>query len=199
MTFEIFASYSHHDARFVKPLIKFLQPTGVPVFRDEDAIVPGKKWAVEIAAAIKDCRLLYLFWCSHSAFSEEVRKEYEHALALKKAVVPVLLDDTALPATLKEYQWVDLRSALGAHQQVIEQKLSREEGLERQRLNREAHGYRDSEHGYFGGDFARDGWEPREGGYVRRVTVAQEISVEAIQRAGAVLLADLSARALQTG
>jgi hypothetical protein len=194
MNFEIFASYSHRDARFVKPLVKFLQPTGAPVFRDEDSIPPGTKWAVRIAAAIQDCRLLYLFWCNHSASSDEVRKEYEQALALNKDIVPVLLDDTPLPEALREYQWVDLRVALGAHEQVAEQRMSVAEGREQQRLDREEHGYKQGRDGYFGGNFARMGWQLSGDEYVRKVMVELEIPEIALHRAGDALQAHLSAR-----
>ncbi len=52
-SFEIFASYSHKDVRIVKPMIQYLLPTGCLVFRDEEAIRPGKKWTVVIAEAIE--------------------------------------------------------------------------------------------------------------------------------------------------
>lgn len=194
MNFEIFASYSHRDTRFVKPLLKFLQPTGVPVFRDEDAIIPGKKWAVVIASAIKDCRLLYLFWCNHSAASAEVRKEYEQALALNKDVVPVLLDDTPLPGILAEYQWVDLRSVLGEHEQVIEQKVKHEERQEPSRNDHDMRNYKRGRDSSASRESARKGHSFEENYNNRTITVDKDIPIEALKHAGEMLFEDLSAR-----
>jgi hypothetical protein len=196
--FEIFASYSHCDARFVQPMMKLLLPTGATVFRDADAIQPGKKWAAVIADAIEQCRVLYLFWCNHSAGSSEVRKEYEQAISLNKDVVPVLLDDTPLPTGLKAYQWVDLREVIGRHEDEVEQSMTLDEGRERQRLDREAHGYSRHEDGYFAGEFWRKGWNERDGQYVRQLRLERDIPEAALRRAAAVLGAHLQDRLQRT-
>jgi hypothetical protein len=48
----VFASYSRTDVHLVSSLIGFLDVVDVPVFRDEQSIKPGKKWRVEIDAAL---------------------------------------------------------------------------------------------------------------------------------------------------
>ncbi|MBK6285627.1 MAG: toll/interleukin-1 receptor domain-containing protein [Draconibacterium sp.] len=103
LKYEIFASYSHHDVKIVKPIIQLLKPS-VNVFIDGEAIIPGLKWAVVIGNAIQDCRLMYVFWCNHSSRSVEVKKEYDQAISLDKDIVPVLIDNTPLPKKLKNYQ-----------------------------------------------------------------------------------------------
>lgn len=189
--FEIFVSYSHRDDKVVKPLVQLLRPTGATIFRDEDAIPPGKQWEVVVTKAVQACRLVYVFWCNHSATSPEVRKEYEQAISLDKDIVPVLLDDTALPTNLKAYQWVDLRDVIGKHEEAVEQVISLEEGIERQRLDREAHGYGKNVHGYFGGDFARQGWVERQGKYIRKLTVERNVPDAALRRAAELLSAEI--------
>ena len=158
LSFEIFTSYSHCDARFVKPLIQYLLPTGSSVFLDKEAIIPGKKWALVISEAIEGCRVMYVFWCSHSASSLEVQKEYEYAISLNKDIVPVLLDNKPLPISLKEYQWIDLRDVIGQHEKVIKQSIPVKEALERQRLDRGKHEYGIGQDGIHGGDFWRQGY-----------------------------------------
>jgi hypothetical protein len=74
-----------------------------------------------IAAAIEDCRLMWVFWCSHSQVSREVQEEYLRAVALEKEAVPILLDSTPLPKPLSDFQWIDMRPALGFHDGVIQQ------------------------------------------------------------------------------
>jgi hypothetical protein len=197
--FEIFASYSHLDARFVKPLLAYLRPTGAAVFRDEDAIQPGRKWATVIADAIEACRVMYLFWCHHSASSDEVRKEYEKAIGLHKDIVPVLLDDTPLPPNLQEYQWVDFRVVIGKHEDVVEQSISLSEGRERQRVDREARGDDkgrwDTSAGYFGGGtLQREGWTEHEGRYVRTLVSPRDIPDAALHQAAQLLSANLETR-----
>lgn len=194
MNFDIFVSYSHADAAVVQPLTRFLLPTGATVFRDEDAIAPGTRWELRIAQAIRDCRVLYLFWCCHAGQSAFVRSEVDQALALGKAIVPVRLDDTPLPAALGAFQWVDLRPVIGTHEEVVEQRISRSEGEQRQRLDREAHGGGPGRHGYFDGDFARDGWTLEGDEYRRRVTVQRPIAADALARAGSLLEADIVQR-----
>ncbi len=190
-TLEIFASYSHRDEKFVKPMIQYLRPTGAVVFRDGDAIPPGKKWAVVIAEAIEGCRIMYIFWCAHSANSGEVRKEWERAIFLRKDIVPVLLDDTPLPGNLAEYQWVDLRVVIGKHEDVVEQTLSRKEGRVHQQLDRELRAGVDE---YYDGDFFRQGWQERDNKYVRKARVVRPIPDAAVHEAAALLSEDLERR-----
>lgn len=111
----IFISYSRHDAALVGPLTQLLRATGGGVFRDMESIQPGTKWRVAISDAIDSCQTFLLFWCAHSARSQEVKVEYGQALALSRPVVPVLLDQSVLPPELAEYQAIDLGGALGDH------------------------------------------------------------------------------------
>jgi hypothetical protein len=112
--YQIFVSYSHDDAWLVEKLVQFLQATGMSIFRDEESIKPGKNWAVVISSAIEGSRRVYLFWCLHSARSNEVRKEYDAAIGSKKDIVPILLDETPLPQELAVYQAIDFRDLFGS-------------------------------------------------------------------------------------
>ena len=106
----VFASYSRVDGRLVTQLLGLFAAVDVPVFRDEQSVKPGQKWRIAIDEAIEQCQTILVFWCEHAAQSSEVRSEYEHAIALGKRVVPVLMDQTALPPNLGQYQGLDLRS-----------------------------------------------------------------------------------------
>jgi TIR domain-containing protein/PASTA domain-containing protein len=107
--YRIFISYSREDAAFVQPVVKLLRTGDEEVFFDIDSVRAGSRWRQQLDAALKDARLLIVFWCLHSSGSTEVSREYEAAIAAEKDVVPVLLDWTPLPATLSAFQWVDLR------------------------------------------------------------------------------------------
>jgi hypothetical protein len=106
----VFASYSRKDALLVRQLLSLYRAIDVPTFIDEQSIKPGQKWRVEIDAALEQCQTILVFWCEHAVQSPEVRSEYERAVSLGKRVVPVLIDDTALPPDLGQYQGVDLRT-----------------------------------------------------------------------------------------
>lgn len=105
----LFVSYATRDEAIVKPLVDLLRVTKAEVFRDKDSIRPGQLWRNVIQDSVKGCSEFILFWCAHSAVSNEVRQEYELALQLDKLVVPVLLDGTALNDELSKRQFIDMR------------------------------------------------------------------------------------------
>jgi hypothetical protein len=105
----LFVSYARHDEAIVKPLVALLRVAKPEVFRDEDSIHPGDVWQKVIRDAIERCTEFVLFWCSHSAISSEVEREYKLALHLDKRVVPVLLDGSDLNESLRERQVIDMR------------------------------------------------------------------------------------------
>jgi hypothetical protein len=117
--YKFFVSYSRVDQSQVDYLISFLRVATEKVFRDTMNIPPGSIWSSETAKAIKNCETVLLFWCKHSAASDEVRKEFTKAIELKRKVVPVLLDETILPIELSMFQGVDLRDS--EHDQWLEE------------------------------------------------------------------------------
>ena len=116
----VFISYSRNDVAFITPIVRLLRTAiaGVSsasgnqwklVFQDIDNIDPGGEWEKKIDEAIARAERMFVFWCTHSATSNQVRREYELGFQLAKVVVPVLLDDTPLPADLSRINGVDLR------------------------------------------------------------------------------------------
>jgi hypothetical protein len=116
--YRVFVSYSRMDVRIVVPLVQLLRVIDERVFRDLDSIPPGSLWRANLSSAIDGCQLLLVFWCRHASSSGEVETEYRQAIAQKKSVVPIILDNTNLTAELSEYQAIDLRQMLGDHQEV---------------------------------------------------------------------------------
>jgi hypothetical protein len=100
---KIFFCYSRSHRKTIHRLASFLNLV-TPVFLDAKNISPGTKWRDEIDGEIKYCTLFYLFWCKHSSCSDEVRREYKVALHEKKTIIPILLDETGLPAEIEEIQ-----------------------------------------------------------------------------------------------
>jgi hypothetical protein len=111
--FRIFVSYSHYDAALVRPVVQLLRATrGGLVFQDADSLRVGRPWRPQIRKAVKAAHLVAVFWCAHSATSDEVRKEYEEGLAHRKDLMPILFDSTPLPEPLGAFHGIDFR-ALG--------------------------------------------------------------------------------------
>jgi hypothetical protein len=117
----IFVSYSREDETYITQIVKLLRTAiaGVPsvegnqwefVYQDTDHLTPGSDWENDINKAIALAERMFVFWCEHSAISEQVRREYKFAQDLEKTVIPVLIDGTALPADLSRIHGVDLRA-----------------------------------------------------------------------------------------
>ncbi|MDQ3773979.1 MAG: toll/interleukin-1 receptor domain-containing protein [Pseudomonadota bacterium] len=115
----VFVSYSHADAPLVAPVVKLLRVNKSLVFQDIDSIQPGKRWRSELAKALAEAHLVVVFWCDHARRSNEVSKEWKAAIEQRKDLLPLLLDATPLPPEL-EFQWIDLREAVGASHSSID-------------------------------------------------------------------------------
>lgn len=110
---KVFISYSREDKEFIAPIVKFIRALrGNLVFQDIQDILAGKPWEDQLNEALDNAKLVVVFWCSHSAKSEFVKKEYERAILENKDVLPVLLDNTPVEESLARYQWVDFREFL---------------------------------------------------------------------------------------
>ena len=109
---DVFISYSRSDRRRVRPLVDLLRGGGLTAFRDEDSITAGTPWEAALDQSIESARTVFVFWSEAAADSKAVQREYRRAIKLKKKVVPVLLDDTRLPPSLRRLQWIDLRDLM---------------------------------------------------------------------------------------
>ncbi|HEU4454764.1 MAG TPA: toll/interleukin-1 receptor domain-containing protein [Longimicrobium sp.] len=114
MEFRVFISYSRKDLHLIEPVVDLLRATRDMVFHDVDTIRPGKRWRAELDEALVDTNLLVVFWCRHAAGSKYVREEYEAAMAKGKDVLPLLIDDTPLPPSLADFQFIDFRPFIGS-------------------------------------------------------------------------------------
>lgn len=107
---DIFISYSSEDRKCIEPIVGLVKAMrGDSVFQDYVDIRAGERWGQQLAQALQRCKTILVFWCTHSAASEWVRKEYEAGLAAGKEIIPLLLDDTKLPELLRPLQRLDFR------------------------------------------------------------------------------------------
>ena len=111
---KVFVSYSRHDEALVKPLAGLLGVAAEDaVFLDVASIEPGAKWKDTIDGALRESSVFVLCWCCEAEKSQFIGHEIALALAGgRKRLVPVLFCSTPLPASLSDYQWIDLRTQI---------------------------------------------------------------------------------------
>ena len=105
----VFISYARHDLSPVLQLERALQAHGIIVWRDQESIYGGQQWpkAIGEAIAANDCFLLV--WSKSATQSHFVEFEWNSAIALRKTILPCLLDDTPLPPTLSAINAIDVK------------------------------------------------------------------------------------------
>ena len=97
----VFLSYSRDDLPFIEQLEGQLKNhSEISIWRDQDKIYGGQKWPKVLGEAIADQDVFLLAWSKNSAVSDWVEFEWTTAIALKKTIIPCLLDSTTLPPSL---------------------------------------------------------------------------------------------------
>ena len=105
----IFVSYSRHDLERVDGLVGKLENAGIRVWLDRDDIKAGRTWRAQIVQAIDTCDAFVLMLSSHSAVSDNVRKEIDLAQDSGRTVFILRLEPVPkLPAEMR-YQLVGLQ------------------------------------------------------------------------------------------
>jgi serine/threonine protein kinase len=100
----VFVSYSRENEDLVLPLVRLLKASGQQVFVDVQDLEYGEDRKIQVAEAIQQSRRFLLFWSRSSQSSPLVREEWQLALATKGCgIVPVVLDQTPLPAELEGF------------------------------------------------------------------------------------------------
>jgi len=98
--YDVFISYRRADAALVEPLRNELQGMGYRVFFDTQSIEVADDWKGRLQHAIAGSRTLVLCWSESASQSPIVTFEYSSARALRKPVMPWMLDHTPLPVML---------------------------------------------------------------------------------------------------
>ena len=104
LTVLIYARADHDHAERARRLLRVLEP----VWIDRD-LVPGTPWRAEIGRRICRADRVMVLWSAYAAASVEVGAEWRHAAACGRRLVPVMLDETPMPAELGARQAVDWR------------------------------------------------------------------------------------------
>ena len=109
---DVFISYSQKDSYVVDNVLRTLEEENISYYIDKDAIVGGEL-VVEILAELIDCCHVLLFFGSNNSYqSKWAMKEVSYAFREKKGqnILPVIIDPTPLPNSLKFLFHVSLRN-----------------------------------------------------------------------------------------
>jgi hypothetical protein len=109
--FDAFLSYAREDEDRIGPVQRALEQLNVRVWRDTGQIRPGDIWLKNIEIGLRQSDCVVLFNSQHALASEWVRREWNVALALNKRIVPVRLDDDAIPLLLTTIEFIDMRES----------------------------------------------------------------------------------------
>lgn len=108
---DIFLSYAHEDRRRVRPIVELLESEGWTIWWDR-GIQPGTPWEPELEKELAHSRAIVVVWSEASKESEWVHREAQAGIE-KGALVPLLIDPDALPATFAHIQASDLSAWRG--------------------------------------------------------------------------------------
>lgn len=115
----VFVSYSRNDLESVVTLENQLASSQISFWRDQEQIYGGDRWPKVLGEAIAANDVVLLVWSKHSAASYYVEFEWCTALALKKYIIPWLLDQTPLPHSLMATNGLDASAGEPALKQLI--------------------------------------------------------------------------------
>ena len=111
---DVFVSYGHGDAEWVRVLAGNLHRAGFEVFLDEWELVGGDRVTGRLEEGIRDSANGVLVVSPHALSRPWVREEYEALLRQAveqpgRRLIPVLYADAELPVFLANRLWVDFR------------------------------------------------------------------------------------------
>ena len=122
----IFLCHSSGDKEAVRKLYQRLLADRFNPWLDEQDLLPGQEWDLEIARAVRSSAVV-LVCLSRSAVNKAgyVQKEIKYALDVAAEqpegaifMIPVRLEECDVPDRLKQWQWVDVFGGLGYSQIV---------------------------------------------------------------------------------
>ncbi len=105
---KVFISYSTHDIEFARSVSCALRNTGFEAFLAEESWSPGQDHD-HLRKALVASHIVVLIWSSNAAMSQWVLQEIGGTWARNGILIPVRLDDTPLPDTLRQLKYIDAR------------------------------------------------------------------------------------------
>lgn len=112
----VFLCHAKDDKPSVRPLYTFLLKNGVDAWLDEEKLLPGQDWQLEITKAIGQSDIIVVCLSKHSITKEgfvqkEIRFALDRATEMPEGtifIIPARLEECEVPHSLVQWQWLDL-------------------------------------------------------------------------------------------
>jgi outer membrane protein assembly factor BamD (BamD/ComL family) len=113
---KVFLCHASGDKPPVRELYKRLTTEGVDAWLDQEKLLPGQDWRMEIPRAVREADVVVICLSKKSITKEGyVQKEIKFALDIAEEkpegtifLIPARLEDCIVPDRLNRWQWVDL-------------------------------------------------------------------------------------------
>lgn len=113
---KVFLCHASGDKPPVRDLYKRLVAEGVDAWLDQEKLLPGQDWRLEIPRAVKEADVVVVCLSNKSVTKEGyVQKEIKFALDIAEEkpegtifLIPARLEECIVPERLSRWQWVDL-------------------------------------------------------------------------------------------
>ena len=134
----IFISYAREDEATAVDVENRLKKLGIVVFRDKSSIYSGDSWPDALGKGIVEHEIFLLLWSRHSAESKYLNREWNIAWTSEKRIIPVFLDETPLPPSLRAFNGIYLEDIEKDIEKIIvltgPEKFSQSAGDKKNRL-----------------------------------------------------------------
>jgi len=115
-TLRVFLCHASGDKARVRHLSAQLREIGIDPWLDEEKLLPGHDWRVEIAKALREAHAVVVCLSQHSVTKAGyMQKEIVYALDIADEqpegaifIVPVKLEECSVPQRLSRWHWVHL-------------------------------------------------------------------------------------------
>jgi hypothetical protein len=126
----VFLSHASQDKPAVRRLCKRLKGDGFDPWLDEERLLPGQDWSLEIEKAMRASDAILLCFSALSVAKEGyIQREYKRAMQYQEEkpegtifVIPIRLDDCEMPFSMRDIQWVDFPAGYDRLVQALNQR-----------------------------------------------------------------------------
>jgi hypothetical protein len=121
----VFIIYARDDLEVARKLAHLMKEVGLSPWLDVDELVPGQVWKNAVLKALEESSVAVILVSKSIEKSGFVGEEMNAAMKLLQSrdasvvpIVPVRIDDSAVPEQLAQIQWVDLQEK-GAEEKLL--------------------------------------------------------------------------------
>ena len=112
----VFLCHAKDDKPTARDLYRFLLKNGVDAWLDEEKLLPGQDWQLEISKALRETDAIVVCLSKRSITKEgfvqkEIRFALDRAAEMPEGtifIIPARIEECEVPNSLKQWHWLDL-------------------------------------------------------------------------------------------